>query len=82
MHKGKMHTHAIYKMDTKKNNTFSVFVFLFLECEEFSNLLSLHVHTHFNLTQKGVCFLSSNHLKALKIFKENKSNCIIVKKKM
>lgn len=56
--------------------------FLFLECEEFSNLLSLHVHTHFNLTQKGVCFLSSNHLKALKIFKENKSNCIIVKKKM
>lgn len=76
-----MHTHAIYKMDTNKNNTFSVF-FLFLECEEFSNLLSLHVHTHFNLTQKGVCFLSSNHLKALKIFKENKSNCIIVKKKM
>lgn len=65
-----------------KNNTFSVLVFLLLECEEFSNLLSLHVHTHFNLTQKGVCFLSSNHLKALKIFKENKSNCIIVKKKM
>lgn len=77
-----MHTHAIYKMDTNKNNTFFVFVFLFLECEEFSNLLSLHVHTHFNLTQKGVCFLSSNLLKALKIFKENKSNCIIVKKKM
>lgn len=75
-----MHTHAIYKMDTNKNNTFCVFVFLFLECEEFSNLLSLHVHTHFNLTQKGVCFLSSNHLKALKFFKENKSNCIIVKK--
>lgn len=65
-----------------KNNTFSVFVFLFLEREEFSNLLSLHVHTHFNLTQKGVCFLSSNHLKALKFFKENKSNCIIVKQKM
>lgn len=77
-----MHTHAIYKMDTNKNNTFSVFIFLFLEREEFSNLLSLHVHTHFNLTQKGVCFLSSNHLKALKIFKENKLNCIIVKKKM
>lgn len=77
-----MHTHAIYKMDTNKNNTFSVFVFLFLECEEFSNLLSLHVHTHFNLTQKGVCFLSSNHLKLLKFFKENKSYCIIVKQKM
>lgn len=77
-----MHTHAIYKMDTNKNNTFSVFIFLFLEREEFSNLLSLHVHKHFNLTQKGVCFLSSNHLKALKFFKENKSNCIIVKKKM
>lgn len=58
------------------------FLSLFLECEEFSNLLSLHVHTHFNLTQKGVCFLSSNHLKALKFFKENKSNCIIVKQKM
>lgn len=57
MHKGKMHTHAIYKMDTNKNNTSSVFVFLFLECEEFSNLLSLHVHTHFNLTQKGVFFV-------------------------
>lgn len=27
MHKGKMHTHAIYKMDTNKNNTFSVFDF-------------------------------------------------------
>lgn len=65
-----------------KNNTFSVLVFLLLECEEFSNLLSLHVHTHFNLTQKGVCFLSSNHLKSLKFFKENKSNCIIVKQKM
>lgn len=65
-----------------KNNTFSVLVFLLLECEEFSNLLSLHVHKHFNLTQKGVCFLSSNHLKALKIFKENISNCIIVQKKM
>lgn len=77
-----MHTHAIYKMDTNKNNTFSVFVFLFLECEEFSNLLSLHVHKHFNFTQKGVSFLSSNHLKALKFFKENKLNCIIVKKKM
>lgn len=59
------------------------FLFLFLEREEFSNLLSLHVHKHFNLTQKGVCFfLSSNHLKALKFFKENKLNCIIVKKKM
>lgn len=50
MHKltGKMHTHAIYKKDTnKKNTTFSVFVFL--ESEEFSNLLSLHVHIHISV---------------------------------
>lgn len=51
-----------------KNNTFSVLVFLLLECEEFSNLLSLHVHKHFNLTQKGVCFFVIKPSQSVEIF--------------